>query len=68
MKEKRRRAHELEARKRCSSERGVACELYKHKTAVFSEGLSLRQRPPKAAPKRLTLLGILYAASDSLPC
>ena len=32
--------------KRCSSKGEIAWELYRHKTAVFSEGLSPRQRPP----------------------
>ena len=44
--------------KRCSSKGGIAWELYRHKTAVFSEGLSPPQRPssgPPTAPKRLTL-------------
>jgi hypothetical protein len=46
--------------KRCSSKGGIAWELYRHKTAVFSE-------PSTAAPpKRLTLSGISCAAST--PC
>ena len=57
--------------KRCSSKRrgGIAWEPYRHKTAASSEGLSPQQRPPsdlQAAPKRLTLSGITYAAST--PC
>jgi hypothetical protein len=32
--------------KRCSSKGGIAWELYRHKTAAFSEGLSPPQRPP----------------------
>jgi hypothetical protein len=42
--------------KRCSSKGGIAWELYRHKTAVFSEGLSPSTKAPKAAPKRLTLV------------
>jgi len=38
--------------KRCSSKGGIAWELYRHKTAVFSEGLSPSTEAPKAAPKR----------------
>ena len=45
--------------KRCSSQGGIAWELYRHKAAVFSEGFE----PSTAAPKRLTLSGIPHAAS-----
>jgi hypothetical protein len=34
--------------KRCSSKGGIAWELYRHKTAAFSEGF----KPSTAAPKR----------------
>ena len=56
--------------KRCSSKEGIAWELYRHKTAVFSEGLSRRQRPPSDSryqvshmPRRLPAL--LRGASPS---
>jgi hypothetical protein len=54
--------------KKCSSKRrgGIAWELYRHKTAASSEGLSPQQRPPKRPPSGSRCQVIPYAAST--PC
>jgi hypothetical protein len=41
--------------KRCSSKGGIAWKLSRHKTAIFSEGLSPSTEVPKAPPKRSRL-------------
>ena len=54
--------------KRCSSKRGIAWKLYRHKIAVILEGFEPSISGPQAAPsgpKRLILSGIPYAASTS---
>jgi hypothetical protein len=68
VKEKRRSDTSRKKGKRCSSEGGIAWSFIGTKWQSPRRVETPRQRPRRRRPQRLTVSGLLYATSHSLPC